>query len=349
MPILAIAGGASASLGRAITTALLSQTTPWTAIILSRSAHTPLWLRAIDPDSLRTKILVVDYHSRASLTTALKGVDSLVSVTSAIDGTQAQIQINLLHAAVQAGCARFAPSQWGFGVAGWESVGSAKWAFEGVWEECVKHREWIECGRFNQGCFMNYVGIGMYPELNEVDPDVSLQRMVEGGGYATGEDEACQGLLRQGDLSDGSGAFLIGLKNAIAELPAKNDGSWPRITMTTLRDVGRFVVASLALPKWEEDMSMAGDTLTMGELLAHAEAVTGKKFQVSVAKQGDLEKKMRELPPDDFMARLWTEFKLAYIRDLEDEVVLRPVLNLLCPEVKPMGVRKYLETFWQQG
>ncbi|KAF1363452.1 hypothetical protein EJ07DRAFT_152264 [Lizonia empirigonia] len=99
---------------------------------------------------------------------------------------------------------------------------------------------------------------------------------------------------------------LIGLKNAIAELPVKNDGSWPRITMTTVRDVGRFVVASLDLPKWEEDMSMAGDTLAMGELLAHAEAVTGKKSQVSVVKQGDLDKKMRELAPDDFMARLWT-------------------------------------------
>src|SRR4051794_2859776 len=87
-----------------------------------------------------------------------------------------------------------------------------------------------------------------------------------------GEDEACQGLLRQGDLADSSGAFLIALKNGIAELPQRDDGQWPRITMTMMKDVGHFVVAALELPKWEHDMNMVGETLTMGELLAHAES-----------------------------------------------------------------------------
>ncbi|KAF9691193.1 hypothetical protein EKO04_010867 [Ascochyta lentis] len=348
MPILAIAGGTSASLGRAITTALLSSpsTHAWRAVILSRTSNVPIWLRAVDPEGSRTQVRAVDYLSPASLNRALQGVHTIVSVTSAIDGSQAQIQINLLNAAVTAGCKRFAPSQWGFGVNGWENVASMKWTSEGVWEECVKQRSRIECARFNQGSFMNYVGLGMFPVPSTVDQDTALQRMREGGGYAVGEDGACQGLLRQGDLEDGSGAFLIGLKNGIAELPVKDDGSWPRITMTSIRDVGRFFVAALELPKWKEDMSMAGDTVTMGELLAHAEDITGKKFQVRVVNRAELEKKLEELLQEDFMGRLWTEFKLAYIRDLEDEVVLRPVINLLCPDINPMGVRQYMETYW---
>ncbi|KAH7139051.1 hypothetical protein B0J11DRAFT_588692 [Dendryphion nanum] len=347
MPTLAIAGGTSASLGRAITTALLQNANQWNAVILSRTSRVPTWLRAVDPDSARTQICAVDYMSTKSLQAALKGVDTVVSVTSAYDGTQPQIQINLLHAAVQAGCKRFAPSQWGFGPKGWVNIMSTKWTFEGVWEECVAQKDKIECAKFNHGSFMNYIGHGIYPVPSQVDEAFLLEKMKEGGGYMTGEDDACQGLLRQGDLEDGSGAFLIGLKNGIAELPQKDDGSWPRITMTSVKDVGRLVVASLDLPsgKWEENMTMAGETLTMGELLAHAEAVTGRKFKVSVVKQADLERKMGEIAQDDFMGQMWTEFKLAYIRDMDDEVVLKPVVNQLCPKVEPMGVREYMEMF----
>lgn len=194
---------------------------------------------------------------------------------------------------------------------------------------------------------MNYIGYGVCPVAEQVDETSSLEEMRTGGGYMAGEDEACQGLLRQGDLKDGSGAFLIGLKNGIAELPQKDDGSWPRLTMTSMKDVGRCVVAALDLPSgsWEENMTMAGDNLTMGELLPHAEAVTGKKFEVSVVKQADLEKRMVEIAPDDFMGKMWMESKLAYVRDLDDEVVLKPVVNQLCPAVEHMGVRQYMEMF----
>ena len=35
-----------------------------------------------------------------------------------------------------------------------------------------------------------------------------------------------------------------------------------------------------------------------------------------------------------------------YIRDRDDEVVLWPVLNRLCLEVRPMTVREYMGKFW---
>ncbi|KAM0420374.1 hypothetical protein ACHAPT_011793 [Fusarium lateritium] len=348
MPTLAIAGGTSASLGRAIVTALLSSQrhSLWNAVILSRSEQVPLWLRAVDKDGARTQVRAVDYLSTDSLANALKGAHTVVSVTSAADGTQAQIQKNLLHAAVKEGCKRFAPSQWVFGPKGETSIQTTKSFFEGVWDECLKYKNKIECAKFNQGAYANYIGHGIYPTPSSLDNEMALQLMSAGGGYMPGVDEACQGLLKQGDLGDGSGGFLIGLRNGIAELPVKDDGSWPRITMTTMRDVGRFFVASLELPKWEEYMSMAGDTLTMGELLAHAEAVTGKKFRVHRLTQADLERRLSEIAPDDYMAQMWTEFKLAYTRDLDDEMVLKPVLNELCPEVQPVGVREYMEKYW---
>ncbi|KAH6616255.1 hypothetical protein C7974DRAFT_441826 [Boeremia exigua] len=290
MSTLAIAGGSSASLGRALTAALLSsRTSPaWNAVILSRSPNPPSWLRAMDPDSLRTQVRTVDYLSTESLTTALKGVHTVVSVTSAIDGTQGTIQINLLKAALEAGCKRFAPAQWGFGFRGWENVSSTKWAFEGVWEECEKHCGEIECARFNHGSFMNYIGHGIFPVPAKVDKDTLFEEMKKGGGYAAGEDAAIQGLA-----------------------------------------------------------SMVGDTVTMGELVAHAEAVTGQKMQVKAITKAEVEKQMSELDEHNFMGMLWSEFRLAYIRDDEDEVILRPILNKLCPDVKPVSIRKFMETHWQ--
>lgn len=349
MPTLALAGGTSPSLGRAIVTAVFAQTS-WYVLILSRSAHTPIWLRAIDPDARRHRISAVDYASADSLVTALTAQDvhTLVSVTSAVDGTQAQTQINLLQAAVKAKCKRFAPSQWGFGPKGWAEVESLQWFGQGVRDECAKYRGQIEFTFFNQGSFMNYIGHGIFTTPEVADQGgAALAQLRLGGGYKPGEDEACQGLHRQGPLVDHSGAFLLGLKNAIAELPVKDDGQWPQISLTSMRDVGRFVAASLDLPKWEEEMSMVGETLTMGELLASAEAVTGKKFNVTVLKWQDLEERLATTT--DFMERLWIEFNLAYIRDQQDEVVLRPVLNRLCPEVKPMTVREYMDKYWTRA
>lgn len=352
MLTLAIAGGTSPSLGRAITTSLLSSpnTSFWNVVILSRSAQIPLWLRAIDEEGKRTEIRVVDYHDLESLTSALKDIHTVISVTSAIDGTQAQIQINLLNAAVDAGCKRFAPGQWSFGPLAYERIGALKMGFEGVWEECMKHKGKIECARFNNGGFMNYLGHGIYPVDSNLDEETQLQKLREGKGYMDNEDEACQGLSRAGGLDDGSGAYPINLKSGIAEFPVKDDGTWPRTSMTTLRDVGSFVVASLNLPKWEENMTMVGDTIAMDELLSIVEEITGKKFQVKLVKREELEKKMKTLSlPNDFMDWMWTDLKLAYCRDEDGEVVLDPVVNRLCPEVKQITVRGFIERYWRGG
>lgn len=197
MPTLAIAGGTSPSLGRAIISALLSpRTKHWDAVIFSRNDRKPLWLRAIDPENKRTRIRTVDYLSVASLASALDGVHTLVSVTSAIDGTQPQIQINLLRAAVQAGCKRFAPAEWGFGPKAWGDAELAGMGYSEVWTECMKAQDKIKCARFNQGAFMNYIGLGMYSDQRDIDQNLALREMRDNDGYARGEDQVFQGLQR---------------------------------------------------------------------------------------------------------------------------------------------------------
>ncbi|KAF1843678.1 NAD(P)-binding protein [Cucurbitaria berberidis CBS 394.84] len=346
MPTLALAGGTSASLGRAIVSGVLfsPSTKLWNVVIFSRSLKVPAWLRAIDPQSERTTIKVVDYLKVDSIVPSLKGVDTLISVTSAMDGTQAQIQINLLNAAVAAGCRRFAPTQWEMGLKGYET-GLIKSTFEGVWEACIKNQERIELARFNCGMFMNYIGHGLYSERPSLDDEQALK---SGHGYADGADAAIQGLSAQGDLKDGSGGFMISLKNAIAELPTKADGSWPTFSTTSLRDVGYFVAAALELSEWQHDMSMSGDKLTIGDLLKYAEEATGKTFDVERLSPADLELQMSKTDPDDFMGQLWLELKYMFTKDEEDLCILKPVLNGLCPDVKPISVKEYIHKFYQR-
>lgn len=352
MPTLAIPGGTSASLGRSIVNAVLAKQKPtqWNLVILSRSTRTPTWLRALDPAAHHHAIRAVDYCSVDSLTSALQGVHTVISVTSAVDGTQAQTQINILNAAIRAGCKRFSPSQFGFGYKGWEDISSLQWINQGVFEECNKRRNDIEISYFNQGSFMNYLGMGIFttPEPTGSEQE-TIARIQQGGGYLSGEDSSLEGLQRGGPLADQSGAFLVGLKSGIAELPVKSDGSWPRVTFTAMSDVGKFIAASLDLDKWIERMDMAGETLTMGELLRHAEDVTGKTFDVTTLEPAKIEQNMATLQQDDFTGLLWADFNLAYCRDREDETVLKPTLNALCPEIEPIGVREYLDKSWAQS
>ncbi|KAK7225075.1 hypothetical protein V2G26_013078 [Clonostachys chloroleuca] len=162
MPRVAIAGGSSASLGRAnISSILLSPIkSHWQVSILSRSDKKPLCLRALDPHGLRTRMEVVDYRDVSSIKAALARSHTLISVTSVIDGSQVQVETNLLTADVQAGCVRFAPSQWGFGPKGWENMDHFRSIGQPICEEFVRCTGEIECAKFNMGAFMNYIGLG---------------------------------------------------------------------------------------------------------------------------------------------------------------------------------------------
>lgn len=119
--------------------------------------------------------------------------------------------------------------------------------------------------------------------------------------------------------------------------------------MTSMIDVGHLSVASLDFPRWEEEMNIAGDTVTMEELPEYAEVVTGRKFEVDVLKRADIETRKAVLAPDDFMGQVFAELKLAYVRDEDDSVVLKPVVNHLCPDVRTTSVREYIEECWRTG
>lgn len=104
MPKVTIAGGSSPTLGASILAAL-STSTNWTPVILSRQTNNPKQ----SPEGIETRY--VDYTSHESLVAALQDIDTVLSVVLIPGPESITYQLNLLNAAIEAGCRRFAPSE----------------------------------------------------------------------------------------------------------------------------------------------------------------------------------------------------------------------------------------------
>lgn len=354
MPVVAIAGGTSTGLGRALTVAILESTDRrWTPVILSRSDKRPPWLRAIDADGL-VPVVAVDYTSVASIREALctHKVHTLLSVALAKGGAQNRLQLNLVEGARKAGVQRYAPSYWGLGVEAYRHITVMRMGTEGVWEACEKaQRETgMQCARFNCGGFMNYFGIGAHPparQQQQLTDEELVEQLRQGGGYAAGEDAGEQGVDRDGDMADGSGCYLLNPRGLCAEVPLSPSGGYPRFTTTTLRDVGKFVAAALELKTWEGEMNIVGDTVRLDEMIRVTEALLGKKLAVETISPAELDKQIGQLRmPDDFMKLLWLELKREHAKDEVGNGVLDGNVNRMCPHVKPVSFKEYMHAQW---
>jgi hypothetical protein len=236
------------------------------------------------------------------------------------DGTWASTQINLLNAAIDSGVERFAPAEFGPGPLAAYSIGIMAPQIE-VRNACremkERHPDDFEYAAFHLGAFMNYLGVG-----------------------SENEEDALHG------FEDNWRDVWWHVKEMKADIPLTKDGKVPRVTMTEIRDVGKFVAAACLLPKgkWEEDFSMAGETLSMTDINDIAEKVRGKKMDVNYRpfEQVVHDKKNEE----HFYRKFWYELEEMNARDTVGEGIVESLLNKLCPGVNPMGVEEYMRKYW---
>ncbi|RHZ60623.1 hypothetical protein CDV55_105778 [Aspergillus turcosus] len=312
MPKVAIAGGSSPTLGASILAALSTTPTNWTPIILSRQTTNP----KPSPPGIETRY--VDYTSHASLVTALKDIDTVLSVVLIPGPESITYQLNLLHAAIDAGCRRFAPSEFALCEQAQAQVDLLK-PKNVVWEAVKGKVEegLIDAARFPCGMFMNYLGIGI-------------------GGER--EKEARAGFAE--------GAFLVHLdaEPAYVVVPVREDGSAPRLTLTDIRDVGRFVAAALEMEEWGgRELGMAGDTVGFDELVRLCERYTGKKVEVRWVRMQQLEDRLKEISDEDVLKRMDCQIAMVCARDGS---VVPGVLNEVC-KVQPVKVEEFLHKHWR--
>lgn len=279
----------------------------------------------------------VDYANPHSLKAALQNVHTLISVIKITGPEWVDVQLALLRAAQEAGVKRFAPSEFGMGGLGGERVGVLE-GKERVWRACLAAAEegGLEVGRFCCGAFMNYLSVGE-----------GFGFLPSGGGREERVREALAGLEDMNVIWDVSGGT--------AEEPVQDDGRSPRITLTDIWDVGKFVAAACELPlgAWEPEMSMVGETIEISQATALLEKYSGRKLEVTKVKRGEYQARADSVEGlggsrEEVLKKMLAEFALLDLDEVVGGAVLRPTVNMLCPWVRPKGVEEYLARVWRR-
>ena len=129
-----------------------------------------------------------------------------------------------------------------------------------------------------------------------------------------------------------------------------DDGRSPRLTFTEIGDVGRFVAAACDLHdgQWKHDMSMVGDTVVLSDLTDLIEKTTGIKLQRERIDRREAQRRIDGVEgvgktEEEILAKLWAQFELEFIENTVGAAILEPVVNKMCPQVKPLSMKEYLE------
>ena len=131
-------------------------------------------------------------------------------------------------------------------------------------------------------------------------------------------------------------ASVLDVANGKATIPGNGKVNF---TTTDIRDVGHFVAASRDLERWEPESGMSGSTLTYDQLIELAEKATGKTFDKTYVPVEQLKEMAKQPGRIGFIGQVSLAHEMGYAE-------VKPRLNELCPEVKPIGIEEFLQKYW---
>lgn len=150
-------------------------------------------------------------------------------------------------------------------------------------------------------------------------------------------------------------AFVWDVKKRRADVLVKRDGTVPRVTLTELSDVGRFVARACQMELkadggkgWEEDMCMVGETIEVDRVVDLLERKFGSKFEVTKLDENELRKRADSIEGvgrtrDEVVRKLEAQMGLVILEEKVGGAILEPVLNKLFPDVEVCGVEEFLD------
>ncbi|KAF8857786.1 isoflavone reductase family protein-like protein [Acephala macrosclerotiorum] len=214
-----------------------------------------------DLEARECNVAVVDYDDQDLLRFTLRGIDLVISTVS---GTP---QINLIDAAAHSGVRRFVPAE-----------------FEGPPTRRPRNDP-LDRGR--SACLdrlRHWRGHHRRPMDSTIfSCGVFYERFARGGlsSYGIG---ASSNTYYQG-------SYLMDVENGTAEVVERHsNGHQVHVTMTSIYDVARFLVAALDidLDRWPGEFRMSGDRITVAQIVQWAESIKGATFFTEVIAPGDL-------------------------------------------------------------
>ena len=336
MVLVAIAGGTSATLGRSLVTAILA-TGKHEVVIVSRQ---PSGLNEPPGGSTYGAVIkYVDYSSQSSITSALNGVHTLISVLKILDpGHMTDTHVTLLRAAIKAEVKRFAASDWSLGPKSHDDVlASKKQLYEACKDVAVETGSDIEVCQFQNGAFLEYFAQGL------PHPSEERKRDLLGG------------------LEDDMMQEYINIVKGKLVIPLRRDGKPAEVGMASIRDIGRLVAAALDLPTgakgWYGMVQMCGWRGTfedVRELLKETNAPEIEKETVSMQQCDQKAEDFEKILTNSFdIGALMGKMEAQMMRSvcLEDEgAMVRGDLNEILHEagigIETRDLSQYLKEVW---
>jgi nucleoside-diphosphate-sugar epimerase len=191
------------------------------------------------------QVIVVDYRDQRALQFKLAGTDVVLSTVCG------DAQVALMEAAAAAGVKRFVPSEF-----------SGNPSRRPTTELIDKgHRRAIVRLATLEATGMRFCTFTC---------GVFYERFGPGG--------LAQVQIAKGSGIDAEGCYLLNIRRCTAKLPPSRgqDGSSVKVSMVSLRDLARSIVAALKLKTWPREFKVRGDRLTMSELVEAAATMRGK-------------------------------------------------------------------------
>jgi uncharacterized protein YbjT (DUF2867 family) len=275
------------------------------AILKTKKHRVIVLSRSDKPDVAKrgVDVRIVDYESAQQVTEALAGVHTVISCISTYGAGSTSAELTLLQAARQAGVVRFVPSEWATDCHDAVDRYSSKAT---VWQ-AVKSSG-LEYTRFINGLWMNVWGPGSIRDEKEAR-----------AGYS-------------------GPPFAFDLKAGTAVFPG--DGL-RKVIFTTMQDVGRYVAASLDLPRWPPESRIVGDRLSFVEAAKLVETICGQDLRITPISLEDLSSVLKN--EQSVGERFYYQLLLAIANGRMD---FEPTLNDLCPDIKPTSMEEYLQKYW---
>ncbi|KAK5993732.1 Oxidoreductase BOA1 [Cladobotryum mycophilum] len=272
--------------------------------ILATGKHKVVVLSRSEQPSLEKEgviVRAVDYKSIDQLTEALRGVHTVISCVWSFGPEVTTTQLALLEASKAAGVKRFVPSDWAINKYDIVDYYANK---APVWK--AVQESGLEYTRFICGIWMNCWGSG------------------------APNDEAVAGYRGP--------PFMIDFKNRTVSIPG--DGT-QKVAFTEMRDIGKFVAASLDLAQWIPDTFIVSDSLSYNELVELAEKVTGREFEKSPYPVSQIESVLKD--NSNFEQVFFNQFlKLITNGDLDIE----QSVGKNVPSIEMTKAENYLVKYW---
>ncbi|EXJ83208.1 hypothetical protein A1O1_06827 [Capronia coronata CBS 617.96] len=195
------------------------------------------------------QVLQVDYSNQGDLQFKLAGVDTVISTISG------NAQLALVDAAAAAHVRRFVPSEF----AGPPSL--------------RPHNDILDDGRRAAILRLHQLeGSGM--QFTIFTCGVLYERFAP-GGMAASQIGLRSNIGQEGD-------YLMDFRRRRAQIPyLSSTGQAATICMTSAQDVARFVVAALDLPSWPREFRLRGERMSVRDVVAVAEGISGRQFEIS--------------------------------------------------------------------